>query len=130
MLRCRTVGAPVNDLSFGHLLFFALFVGTAMLVFAGARLCRCVVFLACWQLFTPDWPLWLDLALMSISFLALEIAYASAVVARRRTGAALRPLRPSRPTNQSLPEHAAPAGSAPHPPGPTAALVAREYAGS
>lgn len=67
----------MNDLSLGHLLYFAIFAAVATLGFSGARLGRCILFIALWQLLTPDHPLWLDLLLMCGCFFAVEVLYAA-----------------------------------------------------
>lgn len=58
-----------------HLTMLAWLVVMAAYFLTGWRLARCIVWMAAWQLFTPERPFWLDAPLMLGGFALAEGFY-------------------------------------------------------
>jgi biotin transporter BioY len=67
------------NLTFGHLAGFIMMAWIAASFAEGARLTRCIGFIALWQLLSPVRAWYLDVPLMLSGFAAVELIYAFVV---------------------------------------------------
>lgn len=63
------------NLTIPHLLGFCVMAYMASSVVTGTKLYRLIAWIGLWQLATPVRPIWYDVPMMMVSFVAVEWAY-------------------------------------------------------